>query len=135
MSEAAAGTRGDLRAFVLIAYALYLLALVNGVTLIAGVVLLYVKRDEARGTLWDGHFRNLIGVFWVCLIVAALVTAATLSTVFYALVATNGNPPPPLVGGLFVALPLMGVAGVGLLVWYLYRTIGGFARALDGRAY
>lgn len=136
MSDAPA--RGDLRAIVLIAYGLFLLALANGVTAIAGVILLYVKRDEARGTPWEGHFRNLIRVFWAGVIVACVALAIVLpmaSTLLFSLITTNGNPPPPLVGGLVAILPLLWLGAVGFLIWYLYRTIGGFIRALDGKPY
>ncbi len=28
----------------------------------------FVKRDEARGTIWESHYRNLLTVFWAGLI-------------------------------------------------------------------
>ena len=134
MSEA----RNDLRVIVLLAYGLYLLALVNGVTAIAGVILAYVKRDEARGTMWEGHIRNLIFVFWTGVVVAcaalALIVPAA-STLIFSLIATNGHPPPPLIGGLVAVVPFVWLAALLFLAWYLYRTIAGFVRALDGKAY
>jgi len=134
MSEA----RNDLRVIVLLAYGLYLLALVNGVTAIAGVILAYIKRDEARGTMWEGHIRNLIFVFWTGVVVAcaalALIVPAA-STLIFSLIATNGHPPPPLIGGLVAVVPFVWLAALLFLAWYLYRTIAGFVRALDGKAY
>ena len=44
---------------------LFLIACVNGVTAIIGVIIAYVKRRDAVGTIWDSHFNNLILVFWV----------------------------------------------------------------------
>jgi len=134
MSDAAPA-RSDVRTITLIAYGLFLLALVNGITAVAGAVLLHVRRDEARGTLWESHFRNLIQVFWTCVVVVAVLLAILLSGVFYGLVVTDGHPPDAWVGGLFVAVPLLWLGGVGLFVWYLYRVVGGFIRALDGKAY
>ncbi|MEJ0040969.1 MAG: hypothetical protein WDM81_01490 [Rhizomicrobium sp.] len=140
MSDAISGVpaRGELRAVSLICYGLFLFALVNGITAIAGVVLAYIKRDEARGTIWESHLRNLIRVFWIGVALAfaalALVLPA-LSTLIYALIATDGHPPPPLVGGLVATVPILWLGGLAFLVWYLYRTIGGFARALDGKPY
>src|SRR5664279_840214 len=61
---------GDLRSILLIIYGLFVLATFNGATAIVGVVLAYIKRDAARGTMWEGHFRNLIHVFWIALVVA-----------------------------------------------------------------
>jgi len=129
---------GGLRATVLIAYGLFLLALVNGFTAIAGVVLLYVKRGDARGTSWDGHFRNLITVFWVGVALAAVLIAVALpalASVFFALVNTNGHPPVEAFGGLLVLGPIAWLAGAVFFVWYLIRTISGFVRALEGRPY
>jgi uncharacterized membrane protein len=141
MSDAAAvpGARDEgLRATVLIAYGLFLLAPVNGLTAIAGVILLYVKRADARGTAWDGHFRNLITVFWVGLGLSAVVLAValpTLASVFFALLRTNGHPPLEAFDGLFVLGPVVWLAAAAFFVWYLVRTISGFVRALEGRAY
>ncbi|HWD29047.1 MAG TPA: hypothetical protein VG387_17875 [Rhizomicrobium sp.] len=133
------GAREDgLRATVLIAYGLFLLALCNGVTAIAGVILLYVKRADARGTPWDSHFRNLITVFWVGLALTAIVIALALpvlGALFFALVHTNGNPPVEAFTGLFVLGPVAWLAAVVFFVWYLIRTISGFLRALEGRPY
>jgi uncharacterized membrane protein len=127
--------RSDIRAIALIAYGLFLLALVNGITAIAGVILLYVRRDEARGTPWEGHFRNLIQVFWICTVVFAVAISALSSGLIYALVTTNGHPPDAMIGGLFVAVPLLWLGGVAFLIWYLFRVVGGFVRALDGVPY
>ena len=135
MSDPAAPVRSDARTIALIAYGLFLLALVNGITAVAGAVLLYVRRDDARGTPWESHFRNLIHVFWSCVVVVAVLLAVLLSGLFFGLVATDGHPPDAWVGGLFVALPVLWLAGMAYFVWYLYRVIGGFIRALDGKPY
>ena len=127
-----------LRATVLVAYGLFLLAMMNGLTAIAGVILLYVKRAEARGTAWDGHFRNLITIFWVGLALSAIVVAValpTLASVFFALVHTDGNPPPEAFAPLFVLGPVAWLAAAIFFVWYLIRTVSGFVRALEGRPY
>jgi uncharacterized membrane protein len=132
------GREDGLRATALIAYGLFLLALCNGVTAIAGVILLYVKRAEARGTLWESHFRNLITVFWVGVALTAIVIALALpvlATVFFTLVRTNGNPPVEAFAGLFVLGPIAWLAMAAFFVWYLVRTISGFVRALEGRPY
>lgn len=98
------------RTTAIIVYLLYLAALVNGFTAIIGVILAYVKRDDARGTIYEGHFSNAIEVFWVFLV------------------------------GMLVAVPLcfvlIGFPLVALLyVWVLFRTIKGLVRAIDGRPY
>ena len=141
MSEAAApaaGARDGLAAVVVIAYALFLIAPVNGLTAIAGAILLHLKRDEARGTPWQSHVRNLLVVFWTGAILALLVGALVLPgivTFVLALIATNGNPPPLMVGGFAAALPLLAFASLVFTIWYFYRVIAGLIRALDGRPF
>jgi len=57
--------QSGLRTTAMICYVLYLVAFINGLTAIIGVIIAYIKRPEAAGTVWESHFRNLIVVFWV----------------------------------------------------------------------
>jgi uncharacterized membrane protein len=137
-ASVAAASEAGLKATALLAYGLFLLAPVNGITAIVGVIVAYLKRDEARGTLWESHLRNLIRVFWISAVVAALFLAAVLQGVgglLYSLFVTNGDPPPTLVGGLLALMPVLFFVGVLFAVWYLYRVMRGFLRALDSRPY
>lgn len=132
------GSESGLRATALIAYGLFVLALFNGATAIAGVILAYLKRDEARGTIWEGHFRNLIRVFWISVVVAVIaiaVVAQAFGGLFFSMAATDGNPPPALVGMLFLLVPALLAGGTIFAVWYLYRTLRGLIRTLDGQPY
>jgi uncharacterized membrane protein len=140
MPEASAVAPSDagLKATALLAYGLFALALVNGFTAIAGVIVVYMKRDEARGTVWEGHFRNLTRVFWISAVVVAIFLAVVLQGVgglLFSLFATNGNPPEALVGGLLALLPALYLGAVIFLVWYLYRIVRGLTRALESRPY
>lgn len=140
MSEqrAAFGGQGDLRTILLIIYGVFLLATVNGATAIAGVVLAYIKRDAARGTMWEGHFRNIIHVFWIAFAIFVIAVAILLQAfggLAYSLFTTNGNPPPALIGSLIVLAPLFWLGGVLFFVWYLYRMLRGFIRTLDAKPY
>lgn len=140
MSETRAETSddGDLRAILLIIYGLFVLAAFNGVTAIAGVVLAYIKRDAARGTMWEGHFRNVIHLFWIALIVA-IVALAILVQAFgglaFSLFATNGNPPPQLIGWLILLVPAFWFGAVLFFVWYLYRTLRGLIHTIEAKPY
>ena len=51
-----------------VTYALYALSLFSGVTAIVAVVLNYIKRDDARGTWLESHFRWQISTFWWCVL-------------------------------------------------------------------
>ena len=139
MSDAAmARQSGGLQAIALIAYGLFLVAPVNGLTAVAGVILLYLKRSEARGTPWQSHFSNLITVFWVGAILAAAALALILpgvATLLFSLATTNGNPPPALVGGLAAGVPILGFACLVFTIWYLYRVIAGLVRAVEGQPF
>ncbi len=141
MSDAALVTPRDesLRASLLIAYGLYLLAVFSGgLTVLAGVILVYARREEARGTLWQSHCRNLLWVFWIGVVAAAVFLGVVLEgagSLLFSLFRTEGNPPPALVGGLIALMPALGLFAVIVTVFYLYRTLRGFVRAIDGRPY
>ena len=110
-APATATSADNNRIFALVVYGLFLAAFCNGLTALVGVVLAYIKRSEARGTPYESHFTNAIEVFWISLVVA------------------------------LVALPLVFLFGLGLLVylglivWYLYRTIKGLVHAIDAKPY
>jgi uncharacterized membrane protein len=54
----------SLRRLTLVTYVLYALAWFNGVTAVIAVIINYVKRDDARGTLYESHFTWQIRTFW-----------------------------------------------------------------------
>jgi len=99
------------RGTAIIAYVLYLLGWPSlHLATIVALILAYVQRGEARGTIWESHFTNVIETFWISLIVGIVAI------------------PLCFVGIGFVVLAF-------LVVWFLYRTIKGLIRAIDGRAY
>jgi hypothetical protein len=55
----------DQRPLVLLCYFLFLIACINGLTAVIGVVIDHTRRREAAGTIWQSHFNNLILVFGV----------------------------------------------------------------------
>jgi len=129
-ADDAMGGASDLRSLVFVCYVLFLLAVVTGLTAIAGVTIAYVKRRDAAGTVWASHFNNLVLVFWVML------TGVILGMLTWpiALGAAWANWPYfwpsltlPLVFGLIV-FPV-------LAIWYFYRVIRGLIRAGEERPY
>jgi len=129
----------DLKALVIACYVLFLLACINGVTAVIGVVIAHLRRRDAAGTVWQSHFDNLILVFWV-FVAAVLILFlsfplglwANFSFQFVAHPFTFVVWPPwylifPFLFSVIV-LPLM-------VVWYFYRNIRGLLRAGDGRPY
>jgi uncharacterized membrane protein len=132
VSGAPAAESSSLRTLVMVCYVLFLLACVNGLTAIIGVVIAYLKRDEAVGTVWHSHFASLIFVFWV--MVAAMLVVLLSWPISFGWFFANGYmllwPPTfalPLLFG-FLLFPI-------LAVWYLYRVIRGLIRAGEDKPY
>lgn len=115
---------------ILVAYALYAIAAIGGVISsglvhfaplvaiagIVGVILAYVKRDDARGSWVESHCTWLIRTFWWSLLWSVIVVAvgAVLMLV--------------LIG--FVLLPL-GLAAVS--IWVIYRVVRGYLAFKDSQ--
>jgi uncharacterized membrane protein len=95
----------------IVAYVLYLVGLPTlHLTTIAGLILAYVQRDEARGTVWQSHFDAIISTFWISL--ALGIVSAILC----------------IVGVGFVMFGL-------LVLWFAYRAIRGLVHAIDSKPY
>lgn len=87
-------------------YALQAAAFVVGFTLIIGVIINYVKRDDVRGTWLESHFRWQIRTFWFNLLWTVL-GLITLPFGYFVLFADG--------------------------VWVLYRIIKGWMRLHDNK--
>jgi uncharacterized membrane protein len=138
MSETAVAAPSDagLKASLTIAYGLFLLGVFNGITAIAGVILVYVRRDDARGTIWEGHCRSLIRTFWIAVAVVTVFLLAVMQGAFgllFSLAQTDGNPPPQVVSAFLFLVPALYLGAVLFVVWYLYRVVRGLLRALESR--
>ena len=127
----ATGGASDLRSLTIVCYVLFLLASVNGLTAIVGVIIAYAKRRDATGTIWQSHFNNLILVFWV-MVGAAVLGFLTWPIAIDALLAAWPVFWPPALtlpfAFWFLGIPL-------LALWYLYRVIRGLLRASEERPY
>jgi len=121
----------DTRILAIVCYALFIVAVTNGFTGIAGVVLAYLKRPEARGTIWESHFSNLIHVFWSGVAVFALFLIVLIFGVSGLVHSVHTDAFP---GGLLL-IPVIWLLGVAYVVWYLYRTVKGIVLALDSKPY
>lgn len=92
----------------LVLYILYGIGIIVGLVAVAGVIMAYVKRGDARGTMLESHITYLIRTFWIAFIgsIVGMVTTFV------------------LVGWLI----LLAVA-----VWYIYRIVRGFVAYNDGK--
>jgi uncharacterized membrane protein len=123
-------TQTPARIVALISYGLFFLALANGITAVIGLVLAYIKRGDTRGTVWESHFSNMILVFWVSVASIVLLLVVAMFGIADLLSGFDTTPKE-----FYFVLPAMFLIGTVWLVWYLYRTVRGFIRALDGKAY
>ena len=121
----------DLRSYAIAAYVLFLFGWMNGITAVIALILAYVKRREAVGSIWASHFDNIILVFWLTLagfFLGLLTWPLTIGIwiaqwpVFWPATFTL-----PFIFGLLV-FPL-------LALWTLYRLIRGLIRAAEQRPY
>ncbi len=106
-----------LRRVCLIDYALHIAGplLSMGVLSVIALIVNYIKRDDARGTVYASHMNWMIRTFWW--------------TLFWIVVS-------------FVPVLLLTIISFGLLhflfvvpvIWYLYRMIKGVMRLNEGRA-
>ncbi len=91
-----------------VVYALQALAFLWGITAIVGIVINYVKRDDARGTLYENHFDWQIRTFWWGLLWG--VVGVVLSLVFV---------------GIFVL--------IAVWIWMIYRVVKGWLKLSEGK--
>lgn len=106
----------SLRKVCLVDYLLHIAGLLLSAGLLSVVALIvnYVKRDDARGTIYESHMNWMIRTFWWTLfwLVIIAIPAALLTLVTFG-----------LLGFLFL------VPGI----WYLYRMIKGLLWLNQGR--
>ena len=108
-APAADGARLDsLKQLTLVCYLLYAASLFVGVTAVVAVIVNYVKREDAAGTLYESHFTWQIRTFWWGLLWAVLGVATTVVLVGFAVLAANA-------------------------VWCIYRIVKGFLNWNDGK--
>ena len=101
----------SIRTHTIITYALLTLGCFTGGLLsIAGVIWAYVKRGEAKGTIFESHMSNAIKTFWVG-VVLAIVGFLT---------------------AMFVVGYLILLAAV---IYTLYKYVKGLIKVLDNKAY
>ena len=130
-AQAPTAEASDARLFALVCYGLFLGALATGFTAIVGVVLAYIKRADTSGTIWESHFTSLIRLFWVGIAVFVVWVALIIGGVVGLVANVDHDSIPPL-AALF---PVAWLVSLVYLVWYIYRTVKGLLRAIDGQSY
>jgi len=97
-----------LKNITMVVYALQALSFLWGVTALIAVVINYVKRDDAVGTVYESHFNWQIRTFWWGLIWTAV--------------------------GIVLAIFVVGVFVLfAVWVWMIYRVIKGWLKLNEGK--
>jgi uncharacterized membrane protein len=95
---------------VVIAYIFMLLGVFTGVFWLIGAIWAMVKADEARGTLFEDHYANIISTFWW--------------GIFWSVI------------GVILAFVFIGyILLFGVWVWSIFRMVKGIARATSNQSY
>ena len=89
------------RRLTLVIYGLYVFSWLFGVTALIGVIVAHVKRDDARGTVYESHLTWLIRTFWLGLLWTVL-------------------------GFLTLVLVIGGFILAGVGIWLIYRVVKGW---------
>ena len=80
----------DVKNYVFIAYVTYALGLFIWFTPVVGVILAFIKRDEAQGSIYASHIDYLIKTFWVSLIGMVLGMLTILILIGWLILAVTG---------------------------------------------
>ena len=96
-------SNSEVKNYVFIAYVTYALGLLILFTPVIGVILAFIKRDEAQGSIYASHIDWLIKTFWVSLVGTVLGTFTTLI----------------LIGWLILLVTA---------IWFIYRVVIGLIK-------
>lgn len=89
-------------------YILQALGFINGFTFIAGVVVNYIKKEDAVGTLAESHFRWQMRTFWFGMLWS-------------------------VIGMLLMIIIIGWLVLVGNAFWIVYRIVKGWLRLSEGK--
>jgi uncharacterized membrane protein len=106
-----------------VVYALYLLGLINGLTVVIGLIVAYANRERA-GPAMESHYIFQIRTFWIA--IAWWVIACVLLVYGIALAPFLIGIPLLVAGGLIVAMTH---------IWFALRAILGLIHVSRGEAY
>jgi uncharacterized membrane protein len=97
-----------LKTITMVVYVLQALSFLCGVTAIVGVVINYIKREDARGTVYESHFDWQIRTFWWGLLWGVI--------------------------GLLLAIVMVGFVVMFVAwIWMIYRVVKGWLKLTEGK--
>ena len=107
-STQATETDAKLKQLAQVVYALQAASFLVGLSLIAGIIVNYVKREDVAGTLYESHFNWQIRTFWWSLLWGVVGAILCVIVIGFAVLAADA-------------------------IWFLYRVIKGWIRLSEGR--
>ncbi len=108
VSAPSAEKLASIRQLTLVCYILYALSWFTGITGIVAIIINYIKREDAAGTIYESHFAWQIKTFWIGLGVA-------------------------IVGFLLMFVLVGFLVLIGGAVWSIYRLVKGFLNWNDNK--
>lgn len=102
----------DNRGFALVTYGLFAAGQIFWPATIVGVVVAYIKRSDASGTVYASHYPWLIRAFWVSFSLGLLGLILTVTYI-----------------GAIIGIPLI----IAAWIYSLYKIIKGGLRVLEGK--
>ena len=87
---------------------LYIGSYITVITVIAGLIIAYMKRSQFAGTPYESHMTSAIRTFWIGLIVGIIGIVLTF---------------------VLVGIPLL----IALAIWMIFRSVRGLVRAINGQ--
>ncbi|WP_309644254.1 hypothetical protein [Phenylobacterium sp.] len=106
-----------------VVYGLYLLGLVNGLTILVGLVIAYMNRDTASPNM-ASHYRFQIRTFWLALVASMILGVMTAIGV--------------VLSFILIGIPILLLAGLlwcVLGIWFAVRCVVGLIHLSNGDAY
>lgn len=104
----AAETDHSLKQLTQVVYALQAASFLVGFSVIAAIIINYVKREDVAGTLYESHFNWQIRTFWWSLLWGVI--------------------------GFVLAFVLIGFAVIAAdVIWTIYRIVKGWIRLSEGK--
>jgi uncharacterized membrane protein len=100
--------QSEARNWTMAVWLLYLGGHITVITVIAGLIIAYMKRDAFEGTPYQSHMVSAIRTFWISLVVGLIGLVLVIVGV-----------------GIFIL--------VALAIWTIFRCVRGLVRAINGQ--
>lgn len=99
--------QSEQRNWTIAVWLLYLGGHITVITIVAGLIIAYLKRPQFVGTPYESHMTSAIRTFWIALI---------------------GGIVSGLLIFVLVGIPLL----IALVIWVIFRCVRGLVRAING---